>query len=305
MKLGSEGAGAAGDDAFVAKDGRIIPVAYSASRLFDGASENGVVVVFHDTTEEHAERARARRALDELTWVGRIRDALDEDRLVLYEQAIIPLRGGIPKSELLLRMIGPNGQIILPGTFLPAAEKHGLIGEIDRWVIEQAIALAAGGRTVQANMSAHSIADSGLLADIERQIHELDADPAHLVFELTETALMDDIDAGERFARGLTALGCAVALDDFGTGFGSFTYLQRLPVAYLKIDVEFVHDLTTSSASQHLVKAIVNIAQGFDQQTIAEGVEDAQTLELLRDYGVDYAQGFHLGRPAPIDKPPA
>jgi PAS domain S-box-containing protein len=276
MKLRSEGEGAAGDDAFVAKDGRIIPVAYSASRLFDGSSEHSVVVVFHDTTEQHAERARARRALDELTWVGRIRDALDENRLVLYAQPIIPLRGGIPRSELLLRMIGRNGQIILPGTFLPAAEKHGLIGDIDRWVITQAIALAAGGQTVQANISAHSIADRGLLADIERQIHERGVDPAHLVFELTETALMHDIDTGERFAHRLTALGCAVALDDFGTGFGTFTYLQRLPITYLKIDHDFVRDLPTNAANQHLVKAIVSLAQGFEQQTIAEGVADAQ-----------------------------
>ncbi|HWK17785.1 MAG TPA: EAL domain-containing protein, partial [Solirubrobacteraceae bacterium] len=132
------------------------------------------------------------------------------------------------------------------------------------------------------------------------------ADPARVIFELTETALMDDIDAGERFTRGLNALGCAVALDDFGTGFGSFTYLQRLPVRYLKIDIEFVRDLTTKAASRHLVTAIVNLAKGFEQETIAEGVEDAQTLELLRDFGVDYAQGFHLGRPTALgDVPPA
>lgn len=304
MKLRSGDESVAGDDAFVAKDGRIVPVSYCASRLLDRSSEHSVVVVFHDTTEEHAERARARRALDALSWVGRLRDALDEDRLVLYAQPIIPLRGGTPRSELLLRMISRNGEIILPGTFLPAAEKHGLIGDIDRWVIKQAIVLAARGRTVQANISADSIADSGLLAEIEYQLHERGADPAHLVFELTETALMDDIDRGERFAHRLTALGCAVALDDFGTGFGSFTYLQRLPVKYLKIDAEFLRDLPTNAANQHLVKAIVNLANGFEQQTIAEGVADAQTLEFLRHYGVDYAQGFHLGRPAPIDDAP-
>jgi len=270
MRLRSEGEAAVGHDAFVAKDGRIVPISYSASRLLDGASENGVVVVFHDTTEEHAERARAQRALDELTWVGRIRDALDENRLVLYAQPIIPLRGGHPRSELLLRMVAHNGEIIPPGAFLAAAEKHGLIGEIDRWVIKHATALAADGLTVHANISAHSIADSGLLADIEHWLHELGADPARVIFELTETALMDDIDAGERFTRGLNALGCAVALDDFGTGFGSLTYLQRLPVRYLKIDIEFVRDLTTKAASRHLVTAIVNLAKGFEQETIAE-----------------------------------
>jgi EAL domain-containing protein (putative c-di-GMP-specific phosphodiesterase class I) len=202
-------------------------------------------------------------------------------------------------------MIGRNGELIPPCTFLPAAEQYGLIGDIDRWVIAQAIALAADGRSVHVNLSAQSVADRGLLASIERQLHQTGTDPGNLVFELTETALMDDINTGERFAHGLAKLGCAVALDDFGTGFGSFTHLKRLPVKVLKIDIEFVRNLTTSTSDQHLVKAMVNLALGFGQQTIAEGVEDAQTLELLREYGVDFAQGFHLGRPAPIDTPPA
>jgi PAS domain S-box-containing protein len=287
-----------GEDAFTAKDGRIIPVSYSASPLVDGSRARGVVVVFRDMTEAHAERERARLELEALTWVGRIRDALDEDRLVLYSQPIVPLTGGEPREELLVRMIGRNGELIPPGTFLPAAEQYGLIGDIDRWVIGQAIVLAADGRTVHVNLSAQSVADRGLLASIERQLHQAGADPGNLVFELTETALMDDINTGERFAHGLAELGCAVALDDFGTGFGSFTYLKRLPVKVVKIDIEFVRNLTTNTSDQHLVKAMVNLAQGFGQQTVAEGVEDAQTLELLRGYGVDYAQGFHLGRPA-------
>ncbi len=112
---------------------------------------------------------------------------------------------------------------------------------------------------------------------------------------------MRDVDAGEAFAQGLVELGCGIALDDFGTGFGSFTYLKRLPVNYLKIDIEFVRDLLTNPANQHVVKAIVSLAKAFGLQTVAEGVEDEETLTLLRDYGVDYAQGFHLGRPAPID----
>ena len=120
------------------------------------------------------------------------------------------------------------------------------------------------------------------------------------MFEITETALMRDIDKGEAFARGLAALGCGVALDDFGTGFGTFTHVKRLPINYLKIDIEFVRDLVASSANQHVVKAIVNLAQGFGCQTIAEGVEDGETLQLLRDFGVDFGQGFHLGRPAPL-----
>jgi EAL domain-containing protein (putative c-di-GMP-specific phosphodiesterase class I) len=257
--------------------------------------------VFRDTSAEQADEDRVRRELDTLAWVGRIRDALDEDRLVLYSQPIVPLAGGQASQELLLRMVGAGGDLIPPGSFLPVAEKYGQIGEIDRWVIRQAIALAATGRRVEANLSAESIGNLDLLPLIERNLRDAHADPSNVVFEITETALMQNVETGEAFARGLREIGCPLALDDFGTGFGTFTYLKKLPISYLKIDIEFVRDLTTNRANQHLVKAIVGLAQDFGYQTIAEGVEDAETLVLLKDYGVDYAQGFHLGRPAPIE----
>jgi EAL domain-containing protein (putative c-di-GMP-specific phosphodiesterase class I) len=197
-------------------------------------------------------------------------------------------------------MITRDNEVILPGSFLPAAEKYGLIGEIDRWVICQAARLAAtGGGAIELNLSAASISTSDLLPFIEHQIREAKADPANLVFEITETALMHDITAGEAFARGLAALGCGLALDDFGTGFGSFTYLKRLPITHLKIDTEFVRDLVTNPDNIHVVKAIVSLARAFGLKTIAEGVEDEQTLMLLHAEGVDLAQGFHLGRPEP------
>jgi PAS domain S-box-containing protein len=287
-------------EAFTRKDGTICPVSYSAAPLRNGWNDSGVVVVFRDTSEEQAEQARIRRELDTLAWVGRIRDAIDEDRLTLYTQPIVSLTGGQPSQELLLRMIGKDGQIIPPGSFLPVAERFGLIGEIDRWVIRQAARLAATGQRVEANLSADSVADSGLLRLIARELRDAGADPTNLVFEITETALMRDLEVGEAFVRGLTEIGCQVSLDDFGTGFGSFTYLKKLDLAYIKIDIEFVRDLLTDKANQHLVKAIVGLARDFGYQTIAEGVEDGETLGLLREYGVDYAQGFHLGRPTPL-----
>jgi PAS domain S-box-containing protein len=289
---------AASDDAFTCKDGTILPVAYSASPLDEGMP--GTVVVFRDVTEERAEHFRVQKELESLTWLGRTRDAIDEGRLVLYSQPIVALKDGEPSEELLLRMIGRDGEVIPPGSFLPTAEKFGLILDIDRWVVLQAIDMAAGGRRVQANLSADSIGNVELLSVIEQQLLETRADPAHIVFEITETALMRDIDAGQAFAEGVVELGCGIALDDFGTGFGSFTYLKRLPVSYLKIDIEFVRHLRSNHANQHLVKAIVSLAKGFGQETIAEGVEDEDTLRLLCDYGVDFAQGFHIGRPAPI-----
>jgi len=289
------------DDAYTRKDGSIFPVSYSSAPLRTGRTLQGVVVVFRDITEEKKDQAAARRELDALTWLGRIRDAIDENRLVLYSQPIVPLGDGRPGEELLLRMIGRDNEVILPGSFLPVAEKYGLIREIDRWVITQATRLAARGRLViEANLSATSIGTSDLLPFIEQQIREAHADPANLVFEITETALMQDIVAGEAFARGLTELGCGLALDDFGTGFGSFTYLKKLPITHLKIDIEFVRDLATNPANLHVVKAIVSLARAFGLKTIAEGIEDEQALTLLRAEGVDFAQGFHLGRPEPI-----
>jgi PAS domain S-box-containing protein len=288
------------DDAFTCKNGAIIPVSYSAAPLMSGATVSGVVVVFRDTTAENAEQIRARRELAALTWVGRTRDALDDGRLTLYAQPIMTVDGAPHSEELLLRMIGRAGEVILPDAFLPSAEKYGLIAEIDQWVIKQAAARAATGRRVEANLSARSIDNFALLPLIERELRDTGADPANLVFEITETALMGDIEKGEAFAHGLAGLGCALALDDFGTGFGSFTYLKALPIGYLKIDVEFVRDLISSPPNQHLVKAIVSLARSFGHRTIAEGVEDEQTLKLLREYGVDFAQGFFLGRPEPI-----
>jgi PAS domain S-box-containing protein len=289
-------------EAFTHKDGTIIPVAYSAAPLRAGAAVRGVVVVFRDTSAENSEAQRRKRELDKIAWVGRIRDALDEDRMTLYSQPIVPLSGGEPSQELLLRMVGRSGEITPPGSFLPVAEQYGLIAEIDRWVVVQAIRLAARGQRLEVNLSAATISHLDLLPLIERELREAHADPSNIVFEITETALMHNIEAGEIFARGLTAIGCQLALDDFGTGFGSFTYLKRLPITYLKVDVDFVRDLATNRDNQYLVRAIVGLARDFGYQTIAEGVEDAETLTLLKEYGVNYAQGFHLGRPAPIDR---
>jgi PAS domain S-box-containing protein len=302
LKVRSEGQTVHLDNhAYLCKNGFPLPVAITASPLISGASAEGAVVVFRDITEERSERLRVQRELAALTWVGRIREALDEDRLVLYSQPIVPLKGGRPSEELLIRMKGRNGELIGPDAFLGVAEKYGLITEIDQWVVRQAVALAATGRHVGANLSAESIVTIDLLALIDHELQQTGADPSNLVFEITETSLMRDIDKGHAFAGGVVDLGCGIALDDFGTGFGTFTHVKKLAIKYLKIDIEFVRGLTGSSANQHVVKAIVNLAEGFGCETIAEGVEDEETLVLLREYGVDFAQGYHLGRPAPLE----
>ncbi len=288
-------------DAFTRKDGSIFPTAYSSAPLCNDASVEGVVVVFRDITEEHNELGRTQRDLAALSWLGRIRDALDEDRMVLYSQPVIPADEGVPSEELLLRMISRTGEVIPPGAFLPVAEKYGLIAEIDRWVVVQAIRLAARGRRVEANLSAATVGSLDILPLIEDELIAAGADPANLTFEITETSLMRDIEAGEHFTKALADLGCGVALDDFGTGYGSFTYLKRLSIRYLKIDIDFVRELLTSEANQALVRAIVGMAKAFNLQTVAEGVEDKETWDFLRQEGVDFGQGFHFGRPAPIE----
>jgi PAS domain S-box-containing protein len=288
------------DATFTRKDGTIFSVAFSSAPLQSEGTIEGVVVVFRDATEEKKEEEALRRELAALNWVGRTRDALDEDRLVLFSQPIVPLAWARPAEEVLLRMVDRDGKIVLPGEFLPAAEKYGLIAEIDRWVVGRSVELAAQGRTVECNLSAASVESPGMCSFIEEQIHRTGADPADLVFEITETALMTDLNAGEEFARSLAGLGCGLAIDDFGTGFGSLVYLKKLPITQLKIDIEFVRDLATNQANRDVVAAIVSLARAFNVRTVAEGIEDEATLECVRAAGVDFGQGFYLGRPGPI-----
>ncbi|MCW2968286.1 MAG: hypothetical protein JWM71_2058, partial [Solirubrobacteraceae bacterium] len=194
--------------------------------------------------------------------------------------------------------------IVPPGDFLPAAERFGVIRDIDRWVISHAAELAATGMSVEINISGVSIGDVGLLDEIDRALDRTGADPALMVFEITETALIESADTARRLAEHLRERGCRFALDDFGTGFAGLSSLKTLPLDYLKIDQEFVRDLCTSASDVHVIRAVIDLARGFGLKTIAEGVEDEATLDLLRDLGVDHAQGYFLGRPAPLSEIP-
>jgi PAS domain S-box-containing protein len=252
-----------------------------------------------DITERKAREASLKSQLDEIAGLGEIRRAFDEDRFELHAQPIIDLATGeTVQRELLIRMRSPEGKLIPPGDFLPAAEKYGAIRDIDRWVLSQGADLAARGVDVEINISAASIGDPGLVMDIEHELERTGADPSRLVFEITETALIEKTEVAVALAERLRKIGCRFALDDFGSGYGGFHYLKHLPMDFLKIDREFVRDLLTSVADQHVIRAVVGLAHGFGLKTIAEGVEDQETLDLLRDLGVDHAQGFLIGRPA-------
>ena len=246
-----------------------------------------------------------------MTWTQRIRDALENDGFLLYHQPILDLATDrISQHELLLRMRGEkDGEVVLPGAFLPPAERFGLIREIDRWVTGEAIRLLA--RLEQAgsegpellleiNLSGRSVGDPELPKQLEADLRESGVDPTKLIFEITETAAIANMTDAAAFARRLSSLGCRFALDDFGAGFGSFYYLKHLPLDYLKIDGDFIENLVRSPMDQRMVKAMVDVARGLEMKTIAEYVSDPESIELLREFGVDYAQGFYLGKPAPV-----
>lgn len=232
----------------------------------------------------------------------RLRQALAENRLLAYSQPIVEHRSGrVVQEELLVRLrAGNNGDVLAPADFLPEAERSGLILEIDRWMTAQGLDLASRGRNVEVNLSAKSIVDDQFMTDLTEAVRSVGAGARRLVFEITETAALDDLDAASEFAERLDRLGCRIALDDFGTGFGSLTHLRRLPVHVLKVDISFVSGLRTNPQDQALVRGVAAIATELRMETIAEGVEDAITYRLLGDYRIDRAQGFLIGRPMPI-----
>jgi EAL domain-containing protein (putative c-di-GMP-specific phosphodiesterase class I) len=240
------------------------------------------------------------------TWVDRIRGALEDDLFVLYAQPILNLHTRqLDRYELLLRMANPDGDVVMPGEFLPAAERSGLITQIDRWVISEACRMLGNSQRAgeflhfEVNLSGLSMGDPELLSLIERELAKLPR-RGGLVIEVTETAAIIDVERARTFAEHLATLGCAFALDDFGAGYGSFYYLKHLPFDYLKIDGEFIRGLVTSHADKVIVRSLVEIARQLGKQTVAEFVEDEATLIALRELGVDFAQGYHVGRPAPM-----
>ena len=261
----------------------------------------GLCTVVTDVTERRRREADRR---DRARLESDIRDAVAEDRLVLYAQPIVDLAdGSVAQAELLVRMLNRrrSSRIIAPAAFLPAAERYDLVAPIDLWVVARALELARDHR-VEINLSGRTISAPEHVAEIERLVAASGAPPANIIFEITETAVVENLIAARRFAERLRALGCSFALDDFGVGFGTFTYLKHLPVDYLKIDIDFVRNLVSDETDRHVVHAMVSVAKGFGIKTIAEGVEDAETLERLVSMGVDFAQGYWTGRPVAVDE---
>jgi diguanylate cyclase (GGDEF)-like protein len=276
-------------------------VLLAADQAMYQAKEEGRnrIMLFHAPGEAAPQSQRAQ------TTSARIRDALTQNRLSLATQPIRSLAdGGIERYELLLRMTGESGELLPAASFIEVAERSGMVQELDRWVVARALEMMAererAGRPVSLhmNLSGASMADLSVLEFIERRLDEGEADPSRCTFEITQTARVEDYDTAAGFADRLTEFGCEVAIDDYGAGFGPFAYLKRVPFDVIKIDGTFVREMSRNDADQLVVKAIVEIARGLGKRTIAEFVEDEKTTQMLREYGVDMAQGYHLGRPA-------
>lgn len=257
-----------------------------------------------------ADRDAQARISSRRTWEHRIREALEKDGFVLYAQPVLDIvQGKVTHHELLLRMMGEDGEVILPQSFLPTAEHLGLIRDIDRWVVCRAIELMASSALprdlgLSVNLSGKSMDDAELLALIGSRLKEAALDPTRLVLEITETSAITNINEARQLIISLKDVGCGVALDDFGMGYSSFSLLRNLPIDYLKIDGSLVRNMATDDADRHMVKAIADLARALRVKSVAEFVGSKRALDILRQQKVDYAQGYFIGQPVPITELP-
>lgn len=288
-----------------AKSGDLAMVLNKADLACYGAKESGrnCVYVLDDNDKNIVVKQ------SETHWTTHILKAIEEQRLVLYRQPIISLQH--PESEinyeLLIRMKDDRGAIVLPGSFLPAAERYDLIIQIDKWVIHKVLTHLVQNPPNQRttgffslNLSAACLNDATFLQFIQNEVRQLTV-PAHLIcFELTETAVVSSLDKANQMMREMNKLGFRFALDNFGSGFSSFGYLKQLPIEFLKIDGKFVRDMMTDSVDRVIVESMHLIGHEMQIKTIAEWVENDTTRLILQQMGVDFVQGFGVGKPEPF-----
>jgi diguanylate cyclase (GGDEF)-like protein len=249
----------------------------------------------------------------EMQWVSRLTRACEENRLELYYQPIVPIgatRDPRGHYELLLRMRGEQGELVLPAEFIPAAERYNIMPMIDRWVVKQAFGALAHyrtdgdprhGYTLSINLSGTSLNDDRFLEFLINELQAHDLSPGAVCFEITETAAISNLPNVVHFMREFRARGCQFSLDDFGSGLSSFMYLKNLPVDYLKIDGQFIQNVTTDHVDRSMVEAITQVGHAMGIKTVAERVETAEVLACLADIGVDYAQGIYISAPQSVE----
>ncbi|HQC72771.1 MAG TPA: EAL domain-containing protein, partial [Candidatus Competibacteraceae bacterium] len=261
------------------------------------AKGRGVWHLFSD--DEQAREQAASRVL----WKQKIADALAENRFELHGQPILHIpTQRVTRMEVLLRMRETDGTLVYPDRFIPIAEHTGQIRAIDHWVLARAIALMheQPELCLSVNLSAGALEDPSLLPDIEAQLRDQNIVAARVTFEITETVAINNLQDAIRLMHSIRQLGCRFALDDFGSGFASYAYLRQLPIDDVKIDGTFIRELAANREDQIFVKSITDIAHGMGKRVVAEFVENEEILRILGEIGVDYAQGYHIGRPAPL-----
>jgi diguanylate cyclase (GGDEF)-like protein/PAS domain S-box-containing protein len=276
------------------------------------AKDNGRNRVQFYRPDDQVMRARH----GEMRWVERLNRAIELNQFALFAQEIRPVGNSAgpgngsceaPRFEILLRLIDSDGALIAPMAFIPAAERYGLMPKIDRWVIANACKNLAALRErhdeipiCMINLSGASVTDSAMVDFVRSQLEKFGLPTQSIGFELTETAAISNLASASQLMHRLKEIGCPMALDDFGSGMASFAYLRRLPVDYLKIDGEFVQDMTSDVVDYEIVEAIHNVGRVMGIRTVAESVESAEILAALMLVGVDFAQGYHISRPMPM-----
>lgn len=249
-----------------------------------------------------------------MQWVARIQHALEEGRFQLYYQVIAPSIGPVDKGErfeVLLRMVDEVGEIVAPDTFLPAAERYGIVDKLDRWVVTEVLdwftkhpLQLENIAMCSLNVSGRSMSDDGFLEFLIAAIEDASVPATKLCFEITETAAIEHLDDTARFMSRLKEVGCCFALDDFGSGVSSFAYLRQLPADVLKIDGLFIQNLLNDPADAAITKSINEVAHTLGKQTVAEFVESEAILTAVREIGVDFVQGFAVGNPSQLSDLP-
>jgi EAL domain-containing protein (putative c-di-GMP-specific phosphodiesterase class I) len=259
-------------------------------------------------------RQESQQMANEIAWVQKIRHALENDGFVLLYQPLLRISTGwTDHFEVLLRLPGEDQQLVSPDAFLPAATRFGLMQEIDYWVIEHAIKSLSEQKSPRApisfsiNLSASVLENDGFSRHVAMLFDRYGVDPDSIIFEFTEPTAVRFAAESDQHIASLRKLGCRFAIDDFGKGYSSFSYLRQLSVDYLKIDGSFVIGLEHDEVNQTLVRVMGEVARAVRMETIAECVENAATLELLAEFGIDYAQGHHIAYPSrdpvEIDRP--
>jgi diguanylate cyclase (GGDEF)-like protein/PAS domain S-box-containing protein len=275
--------------------------ALSRADLACNISKNQGRNCVHEYSDQDSERTAM---VEDVGWVNRVHDAIENDRFQLVYQPILSVASGdINGYEVLLRLPTEDGESIRPSGFIPAAERFGLMHNLDRWTVRQAMEHLAELQSnnietrFSINLSGRAVDDAELLKMIKGILRDSGLNPGSLTFEITETAAIANLKAARRFINNFKDLGCHMALDDFGSGFCSFSYLKNLPVDTLKIDGSLVQSLATTRVDQAMVQSMNQIAHALGKTTTAEYVENQETLMLLKEYGVDYAQGHFIGKP--------